>query len=144
MTLFRQLRHEPATGWFTAMRFVTTLWTWRGIEDYLAVARRWGCSGGLILMGDWCGEIRRHRNADISRTAPRNHQTPVGFRPILSMCGCKTVAFKRWVSRSIPFTFFTKRAITAYHPLSLIRPISVKRRSALSSRNNKRCSARLT
>lgn len=31
----------------TTMRFVTTLWTCRGIEDYLAVARRCGCSGGL-------------------------------------------------------------------------------------------------
>ena len=47
MTLLRRPRHDPATGWFTTIRFVTTLWTWRGIEDYLAIARRWGCSGGL-------------------------------------------------------------------------------------------------
>jgi len=26
---------------------VSTLWTWRGSEDYLAVAIRWGCFGGL-------------------------------------------------------------------------------------------------
>jgi len=47
MTLFRRPRHEPATGWFITSRFATILWTCRGIEDYLAVSRRWGCPGSL-------------------------------------------------------------------------------------------------